>query len=217
MGVLLFLSFVAAVSTHKVGIAQRHTVSRKTMDVVLKLRGGVHSLVDMDDWTSVQEAAGNKLIVLDFTASWCAPCQRIAPIFEELAGQTPEAVFLKCDVDELGELAAELGVTSMPTFLLFRSNQVVGMLRGADEEVLTTPHVWFYDKDSPHIHILSHVGLAQLDCRACGCVCLSLFKLIVSASTLSAGYGEEWFRSLAETCILCDLHLWLPDNGHARR
>mmetsp|Transcript_57462 Transcript_57462/g.101541 ORF Transcript_57462/g.101541 Transcript_57462/m.101541 type:complete len:153 (-) Transcript_57462:116-574(-) len=103
---------------------------------LLRLRGGVHTLVDMDDWAAVQESAENKLIVLDFTASWCGPCQRIAPAFEALAAETANAIFVKCDVDELGELAAELGVTSMPTFLLFRSGEIVGSLRGANEEAL---------------------------------------------------------------------------------
>lgn len=102
---------------------------------LLKLRGGVHTLVDMEEWATVQESAEDKLIVLDFTASWCAPCQRIAPVYEEIANETPDVIFLKCDVDELGELAAELGVTSMPTFMLFRSGEVIGMLRGANEEV----------------------------------------------------------------------------------
>ena len=73
----------------------------------------------------------------DFTATWCGPCQRIAPTFEALADEYAEtAVFVKVDVDELPGLASELGVMSMPTFLFFRGGDVIHTLRGADEKAL---------------------------------------------------------------------------------
>ena len=72
--------------------------------------------------------------MVDFTAVWCGPCQRIAPAYAALAEEyADEAVFVKVDVDRLGELAAELGVTSMPTFLFFKSGEMIDSMRGADE------------------------------------------------------------------------------------
>ena len=101
---------------------------------LLRIRGGVRQLGDRDDWDAVQAEAGEKLLVVDFTATWCGPCQRIAPAFAQIADEYAErALFVKIDVDVLGELAAELGVTSMPTFLFFRSGHVIDTMRGADE------------------------------------------------------------------------------------
>ena len=104
---------------------------------VLRLRGGVRQLEDREDWNAVQAEAGDKLLVVDFTATWCGPCQRIAPAFAAIADEyADDAIFVKIDVDVLGDLAAELGVTSMPTFLFFRSGHVVDTMRGAHEDGL---------------------------------------------------------------------------------
>ena len=76
-------------------------------------------------------------MVVDFTATWCGPCQRIAPVYEAISEEhSDDAIFLKVDVDELAELAAELGVTSMPTFLFYRLGEQIDSMRGADESLL---------------------------------------------------------------------------------
>ena len=46
-----------------------------------------------------EAAAAGKAVVVDFTATWCGPCQRIAPIFVKLAEEMPEIVFVKVDVE----------------------------------------------------------------------------------------------------------------------
>ena len=78
--------------------------------------------------------AGDKLVVVDFTAEWCGPCQRIAPKVESMAIELRKsAFFLKVDVDDNEETAGACGVTCMPTFQLFRNGDKVGEIEGADE------------------------------------------------------------------------------------
>jgi len=80
----------------------------------------------------------NKLVVIDFTASWCGPCKKIAPIFAQFSVDFPNVLFLKVDVDELAKSAEEAGVTCMPTFHLIKGGKTLDKLEGANSEQLKT-------------------------------------------------------------------------------
>lgn len=81
-------------------------------------------------------AAGIRLVVVDFTATWCGPCQRIAPLFDQLPNKYPRAVFLKVDVEKCQETAAAQGVSAMPTFIFYRNKTKIDRLQGADIQAL---------------------------------------------------------------------------------
>ena len=75
----------------------------------------------------------NKLVVVDFTASWCPPCQMIAPKFAELAEQLGDAAILvKVDVDENADAAQAAGISCMPTFQFFKDGVKIHEIQGAD-------------------------------------------------------------------------------------
>ncbi|VFQ95218.1 unnamed protein product [Cuscuta campestris] len=78
----------------------------------------------------------NKLMVIDFTATWCGPCKTMEQPINELAAQFKDVDFVKIDVDELIDVAKEFNVTCMPTLVLMKSGKVVDKVVGAKKDEL---------------------------------------------------------------------------------
>ncbi|XP_027362370.1 thioredoxin H2-like [Abrus precatorius] len=78
----------------------------------------------------------NKLMVIDFTATWCGPCKYMDPIIKEFAGKYRDVEFVKIDVDELMEVAQAFEVQAMPTFILIKKGIVMEKVVGAKKEDL---------------------------------------------------------------------------------
>ncbi len=74
----------------------------------------------------------NKLIIVDFWATWCGPCRMLSPILdeveEEMAGQIS---VVKVNVDDADEIAAQYRIMSIPTLLFFKNGQLVDKTVGA--------------------------------------------------------------------------------------
>ena len=80
--------------------------------------------------------AGGKLVVVDFFATWCGPCKKIAPYFEQLETQYKDVLFLKVDVDICQQTAAKCNISAMPTFQLFKNRSKVEEVVGGDVQKL---------------------------------------------------------------------------------
>ena len=68
--------------------------------------------------------------VLDFWATWCGPCQMIAPVLEEIAAENESVTVAKVNVDEEMELAMQFGITSIPTLIVMDKGQPVSKMIG---------------------------------------------------------------------------------------
>ncbi len=69
-------------------------------------------------------------VLLDFWATWCAPCRMLAPIVEEIAESHDEIKVGTVDVDEQPELAAKFGISSIPTLVVIKNGQVTDISVG---------------------------------------------------------------------------------------
>ncbi|EOA17651.1 hypothetical protein CARUB_v10006018mg [Capsella rubella] len=78
----------------------------------------------------------NKLLVVDFSASWCGPCKMIEPAIHAMADKFTDVDFVKLDVDELPDVAKEFNVTAMPTFVLVKRGKEIDRIIGAKKDEL---------------------------------------------------------------------------------
>ena len=85
--------------------------------------------VNKENFQKVVLQAQGKVLV-DFWATWCGPCQKIAPEIEALAEENEHLTVCKVDVDEATELAIAYGVTSIPTILVFENGQLLQQIVG---------------------------------------------------------------------------------------
>lgn len=86
-------------------------------------------------------------IIVDIYASWCGPCQQMAPIFEELESELgKEYKFTKINVDDARDISIKYGVTSVPTFMFINHGEIKGKETG------------YMSKDDLKVKIQSYLG-----------------------------------------------------------
>ncbi|XP_057654315.1 thioredoxin-2-like [Diorhabda carinulata] len=96
-------------------------------------------IIEINDKADLQTKlveAGEKLVVIDFSASWCGPCKMISPKVEELSLEYTDVIFIKVDVDDFEDIAMEYNVSSMPTFVFIKNNLIVNSFSGANYDKL---------------------------------------------------------------------------------
>ncbi|KAF2655576.1 thioredoxin-domain-containing protein [Lophiostoma macrostomum CBS 122681] len=96
---------------------------------------GVHNLSNKKEFDDAKDIK-DTLLVLDCFATWCGPCKVIAPQVVKFSNSYPTARFYKLDVDEVPDVAQELGIRAMPTFLLFKNGEKVAEVVGANTKAL---------------------------------------------------------------------------------
>ena len=89
----------------------------------------VHEIAEKDFSTTV--LAAENPVLIDFWASWCGPCKKLAPVLEELASELAgQLVVVKINAEENQELAGRFRIMSVPTLLLIKEGKEVIRLAG---------------------------------------------------------------------------------------
>lgn len=89
------------------------------------------STVTLTNETFESTITESDIVLVDFWAAWCGPCRMFAPIFEKASEENPDIVFGKVDTEAEQSLAAQAGITSIPTLMIFRQGILVFAQPGA--------------------------------------------------------------------------------------
>lgn len=83
-----------------------------------------HIVITADNFEE-EVLKSEKPVLVDFWATWCGPCRMLAPVIEEISEEKQDIKVCKIDVDEEPELAAEYGIQSIPTLIVFKDGKAV--------------------------------------------------------------------------------------------
>jgi thioredoxin len=89
--------------------------------------------IKVTDGTFAKDVLGSeKLVLVDFWATWCGPCRMVAPVLEEIAAEHADTITVaKLDIDENPGTARDYQVMSIPTMILFKGGEPVKQIVGA--------------------------------------------------------------------------------------
>lgn len=99
----------------------------------------VIEITTIEELENINQIYLDKLFIIDFSASWCPPCQMIKPIFAELSNQYTNCVFLKVDIDKSSELKDFFRPKLLPTFFLMKNGNIFYKWTGANQDTLLPP------------------------------------------------------------------------------
>ncbi|XP_037947342.1 thioredoxin-2-like [Teleopsis dalmanni] len=90
------------------------------------------------DFLSQIKNAGEKLVLVNFMTSWCAPCHKIAPEIKQLAQENSNnLIVINVDAEQHQDIASEYNVTCFPTFTFIKDKEAVKQFHGADANQLS--------------------------------------------------------------------------------
>lgn len=114
--------------------------------------GNVQLITTKERWNAkLSEAkSAGKIVIANFSASWCGPCRMIAPYYRELSEKYPSLMFLTVDVDELTEFSSSWDIKATPTFFFLRDEQQIDKIVGANKPELQNKIAAIADSSAPN-------------------------------------------------------------------
>lgn len=208
---------------------QNHSKKKKKKMASSSTNGNVKIIASDTQFQPALDEAGTKLVVVDFHATWCGPCKRIAPVFVQYSLKYTNVVFLKVDVDQCTTTSEKYGVTAMPTFIFIKLKQKVDELRGADPNLLlekikkNTSDASEDEDDSGQEEVRGFADLVNF-LNSTGCNCLNEsdehnFKNVFKKDEnyLESDCDEQLLLTIEFTqpVKVHSLKFKAPENGHA--
>lgn len=95
----------------------------------------IHKAIELETRLTASSRS-NQLVILYFTATWCGPCRFMAPLYAKLAEKHRKVVFLKIDIDEVRDVAAQWNISSVPSFFFTKNGKEIDKVVGADKTSL---------------------------------------------------------------------------------
>jgi len=125
------LTFIAFLLAHDLLFAIRYFLLKISSYLCAQIKDiGNKSIHIMETFKDV--ISGDRLVLVDFFATWCGPCKAMHPVLENLKDQLGDRLrIIKVDVDKYGQTAMEYGIQSVPTLMLFRNGQQLWRQSGA--------------------------------------------------------------------------------------
>mmetsp|Transcript_18591 Transcript_18591/g.32274 ORF Transcript_18591/g.32274 Transcript_18591/m.32274 type:complete len:150 (-) Transcript_18591:1141-1590(-) len=139
------LGFVGASINSQIGVSSfvaatnKCPASRRQQPVAARWSMLVTEVESKVAFETAIKSAGNALVVIDFSTTWCGPCKIIAPKFEKMSEDYTNVVFLKVVGDKTGEtnqLMRESNIRSVPAFHYYKNGQKVYEVTGAKVEAI---------------------------------------------------------------------------------
>ena len=87
--------------------------------------------IELDEQNFVETVNNNDIVIIDFWAPWCGPCQSFAPLYEEVSEEYPDIVFAKVNTEVQQQLAVQFQIRSIPTLMVFREQIILYQEAGA--------------------------------------------------------------------------------------
>ena len=88
-------------------------------------------IIDLNSSNFDQIISAETPTLVDFWSEWCGPCKSMHPIFESLEKQYPKIKFARVNVDQNQNISMKFSVQSIPTFIMFKSGQIIDKMMGA--------------------------------------------------------------------------------------
>lgn len=131
--ILIAMTLMAAMTACTTNAQTKTEKKDKTMKTIeLNKQQFIEKVFDFESNPTTWKYEGSKPAIVDFYATWCRPCQMVAPILEELAEEYGDSIVIyKVDTDREREISAAFGIRSIPSLLFIPTEGKPQMVQGA--------------------------------------------------------------------------------------